>query len=207
MNQADAYDAVALVKMLWPHSDLGPSDEAVAKLWFSRLVPFEAEVVVSAITKLSDEGREFAPPLGVIVHRINQELQDPPPSFEDMMQFIGRHGRCLPYRDGYNTPEDTALAIECLARKGAHEAILRFVAEQGVWALRTVPDGSLFPLDMNQQADRRDKSRHYEHRTVPDWRVDPTPGLALARTQRRLAKVSNGDLRRLTMPDGAEEES
>lgn len=205
MNEGDEWDVLSLVRMLWPHSTLGSDSEAVAALWAAELKPYAAEAVGAAIRELSRQGREHAPPLGVIIQAVETEAQDPPPSFEEVVAFISRHAaRCLPYGER-NTPEDTLTAIENLTRAGAHEAILRFVAEQGVYAVRTMPDGSLYPLDMNQQADRRDKAREYRSRTLEGWRADPTPGLALARTQRRLEAGRASSLSRLRITGPSEE--
>jgi hypothetical protein len=84
----------------------------------------------------------------VVLHRARLLTQDAPTSLEDMMLGFGRHHRCFPYRDGHNTPEDTLACVEALADAGAHAAILRFVAEQDVSAVRTILDRSMHPLDM-----------------------------------------------------------
>jgi hypothetical protein len=64
---------------------------------------------------------------------------------------------------------------------GAHEAACRFVQSIGLGALCKLPDGTLQGLDVGQEADRRDMSRHYRDAVLPDWSRDPRPGVALER--------------------------
>jgi hypothetical protein len=209
VTRAETSEVLAMIGLHWPHSNLGENPVQVLDFWHAQLGDLPADAVAEALTDLSREGREHAPPVGVVFNRAVRGLHELPPSFEDMLLFFSRHHRCFPYRDGHNQPEDTVACIEALTEAGAHEAVLRFVAEQGVYAVRTIPDGSMHPLDMNQQADRRDKARHYEHRTVPAWRADPRPGLALAQASRVLERGAGPRkldvLGALGLPAGAEE--
>jgi hypothetical protein len=105
---------------------------------------------------------------------------------------VARNIRLIPY--DASTPEDTADAIERMALAGAHEAVLRWVQAVGVYAVRMTPDPALMALDIGQQADRRDRARHY----LGPWSCRsgvPIRGRGWRSSGR--AAVEGGELRRL----------
>lgn len=201
MTREQIIDSLTMVAGWWPRSDLGAPDVAVA-LWLDELRPYTPEQVETALRRLHTSGRQDAPTAGLVAQTIQVALQGPPPSFDELQLWISRHARQLPYGQT-NRPADTIAAIERLADHGAHEALLRFVAEVGVYAARMMPDPSLQGLDPNQSADRRDYARGYRDRTIPDWRRDPKPGRALERARKAtLGKQRPGQLNRFD-PHGA----
>ena len=203
MTREEVSDLLEVVDKLWPHSNIvGGNLDLTIKVWHMVMKEAPADAVQEALMAEVAKGEKFAPPPGVLYAQALRVRAGEPPSFEDMQAFLARHTRCLPYGP-FNTPEDTVKAIGALSEAGAHEAILRFVASQGVYAIRMMPDPTLQPLDVGQQADRRDKAREYRQRTLEDWRADPTPGVALVRAQSALGQPS----RRRLESGGSEEAS
>jgi hypothetical protein len=201
VTRQEAAAVVAMLKLWWPHSDLTASGiSATVDGWHEALGSFGAEEVERALRQLRDTGREHAPPLGVVVAAVRRAQQPPPPSFDDVQAYLSRNVSLLPYG---GDDRNTASAVEALTAAGAHEAVCRWVAEVGLYTARMTPDGSLYPLDPGQSADRRDKARSYERRTIPDWEADPTPGLALQRVRERHGVLARAEgLRRLTPEAG-----
>jgi hypothetical protein len=147
---------------------------------------------VAAVTRFAKAGERFPPTSGWVCSEVARRSQAAAPSFDDAQRWIARNIRLIPY--DASTPEETAAAIERMALAGAHEAVLRWVQAVGVYAVRMTPDPALMALDIGQQADRRDRARHYLGVIVPEWRDDPRPGLALERAR---AALEGGELRRL----------
>lgn len=67
MTRKETSHVLAMVNMLWPHSDLGPDAAAVLALWHSFLRDLDAPGVEAAVRDLAAQGREHAPAVGVIV--------------------------------------------------------------------------------------------------------------------------------------------
>jgi hypothetical protein len=199
MTIDEVLDTLSVVRLWWPHSDVDGGDPAsAAKAWHAMLEPYDRDEVEAIIRRLSASGREHAPTVGVVASEVERERQGEPPSFDEAQAFIARNVRALPYSaTGYHSQADTVEAISALAARGAHEVVLRLVASLGLYAVRHMPDPSLQPLDLNQRATRRDHERAYRHQVVTDWRNDPTPGLALARAERRALRAGDSTLRPL----------
>ena len=189
MTREEVADLLEVADKLWSHSNLVTGDlEQTIKTWHAVLEPLPASVVQDALVDMARTGREHAPGPGVVFATARLRSGPAPLSFDDMQKWLSRHMSFLPYvHEG--DAHDTTLAIEILDRHGAHEATLRFVVQHGIEAIRRMPDPTLHPLDPGQQADRRDYARWYRQRTVPEWESDPTPGLALARSQAADARL------------------
>lgn len=195
MTREEVSDLLEVVDKLWAHSNVVSGDiELTINVWHMVLAQVPAKAAQEALMTMARSGREHAPDPGVLFAKAHRSQVAEPPSFEEAQDFLARHASCLPYGQS-NTPEDTVRAVEALAEAGAHEVILRFVQAQGVYAIRMMPDPSLQPLDVGQQADRRDKARDYRSRTLEDWRADPTPGLALTRARQRVLEPGVTQLR------------
>lgn len=188
MNREDTARTIAVVRTLWPHSTLGPDPEAALATWQTMLADATPAEVAEVLRRLAADGREHAPPVGAVAHAVAVARQDGPPGFDDI-----DIGKWLPSRvflrtvydpEGRYSDEATATAIALMTVGGAHEAVLRFVAERGLRAIVTMPHGDRYALDANQLADRRDLSRHYRDQTVAGWRRDPRRGVALERACR-----------------------
>lgn len=186
MTGDEVLDLLTAVRGWWPQSDVDGGDPgATAALWHAELREVDAGEALAAARRLRDSGRAFAPVLGELIAAVGAARQGDPPGFDDVQAFIARHASALPYSPTLtHGPADTVTAIEVLAARGAHEAVLRFVAAQGLRAVKRLPDPSLQPLDRNQLADRRDAAREYAQRVVPEWRADPARGRALERAER-----------------------
>lgn len=206
MTREDVIEILAVVGAMWPHSKIGDPETAVG-VWHGMLAEVPRGDVEAAIKDLAGDGREHAPPVGVVVQAVALRRQGPPPSAEDAHRWLsrqmGKRVAALPNRpwvvpQGVG-PDATATAIAHLAgQPGVHEAVLRWVAAEGVESIRLrLPDPELVTLDPNQLADRRDKLRGYEQRVVPEWRRDPTPGRALERACAR-AGLSVAEMPMLT---------
>lgn len=184
MTYDEVADVLSVVAIKWPHSNLG-APAAAASLWLAELRSFELADVEAAVGRLGD--REHAPTAGIVAAEVRAGLQGSPPSFEELGDAVMRalpapvFLRELYHSDGQYTVADTARAVALLQAAGAHEALLRHVQELGLRAVLTTPHGDREPLDPNQQADRRDMARRYRDATLPGWKRDPRPGLALER--------------------------
>lgn len=192
MTKRETANVVSMVRLSWPHSTLGDSPTEIHATWHDELRDLTSTAVELAVQRLRRSGREHAPPIGVIVQTARLLAAGDPIGFDDMQRLLDRHSRCLPYRPQGQHPGDTIVALERLAAAGVPEIALRFVQQEGVFAVRFMPDPASYALDANQLADRRDKARAYRDRTIPDWRSDPSPGLALRRAQAAL-NVPSGD--------------
>lgn len=182
---------MAIVRTLWPHSVLGPDPEVALATWEAMLADATAAEVSDALHKLAADGREHAPPVGVIAHAVAVARQSVAPGFDDFgeikMRTLGRAMAHDLYRpNGRFSPEDTALAVAIMQAHGVHEAVLRFVVEQGLRAFVVMPHGDMHALDPGQSADSRDFARHYRNVTVPGWQRDPRGGVALDRACRAI---------------------
>jgi hypothetical protein len=152
-----------------------------------------------AVTRWANAGEKFPPTSGWVFSEVERQSQAAAPGFDAISAEIARTlTRALAHElyrpTGAFTPEDTATAVRIMAEAGAHEAVLRFIQEQGLREAWLVPHGEQFPLDVSQQARRRDAMRHYRDVTLPGWRADPSPGLALERARRALEPARRGDL-------------
>ena len=194
MTQDQTGQVIAVVRALWPHSELGGDTDATLGAWHGLLGELPFEAVQASIMRLAKAGREHAPPPGVVARDVAIAAAAPAPGFDEVQAYLSRNTRLLPYA---GDDRDTLEAVVSLTRAGAHEAVCRWVAEVGLYAARMTPDPTLQPLDPNQLADRRDRARSYERRTVPAWEADPTPGLAVELVRRKAAHVEQRDQARI----------
>jgi hypothetical protein len=176
---AEVAKLLGQVARRWPHAQLPPE---TGDVWLEDLADVPGPEAHAAVVQWARGGERFPPTSGQVRSLVEQAAQLPPPSFDEVQAVLSRNASCLPYSpDGQHGPEDTAVAVERLAARGVHEAVLRFVAAHGLFAVRMMPDPRLAALDPNQSADRRDKARDYRDRVLPDWKADPRPGVALER--------------------------
>jgi hypothetical protein len=184
MTSDDVLDVLSVVRMMWPHGDLGQARQTAA-VWLDTLGAFDRAEVEAAVRRLGD--REFPPTAAIVAGEIQRTLQAAPPGFDELAAAFTAalptpvFLRELYDPDGMYSAESTARAIALLQAGGGHEALLRHVQERGLRAFLVTPDGSRYGLDPNQLADRRDAARHYRDSTLPGWRRHPEPGLALER--------------------------
>lgn len=198
MTPAETSALLAMVRMRWPHSNIDADPRALHRMWHLELADYDGREVEAAVRKVG-RGREHAPTLDVILAELDANREGDAPSFEDAMATLSRYSWCLPYTSsGVNPPDDLVVALDALDRAGAPEIVSRLVAAIGVYGLRMLPDGSRYPLDPNERAQRRDAAQTYRHGVMPEWQADPTRGLALAKAVKRLGPVP--DDRRIRPP-------
>lgn len=205
MTRDEVCETLAVVALKWPHSRIGARDETIAG-WLDELGPFDRASVEAAVRRLA--GREHAPTAGVVAAECRRGMQGDAPSFDELQAFVARHSRLLPYESGDRVGQ-TAQAVAALEAAGAHEAVLRFVAGQGAYTVRFIPDGSWESLSEGRAADRRDAARHYRDVTVRGWHANPRAGLAVERACQRagldpveVREVAATDRRRLVARGG-----
>lgn len=182
MTPSELARLIEHVEKRWPHA---PLPLGAGDVWLEDLAEVPFAEAKAAVTAYARAGERFPPTSGYVLSAVVKAAQQPPPSIDDATRQLARLiASCAPY--DARGPEDTATTIAALAERGVHEVVLRFVAEQGVYAVRMMPDADEFALDPNQLADRRDKARHYRDVTVKGWQQDPRPGLALERARAAL---------------------
>jgi hypothetical protein len=196
MTPAEVAFLLEMVEKRWPHA---PLPLGSADVWLEDLKGFPAAECQAAVTRWANAGEKFPPTSGWVFSEVERQSQAAAPGFDAISAEIARTlTRALAHElyrpTGAFTPEDTATAVRIMAEAGAHEAVLRFIQEQGLREAWLVPHGEQFPLDVSQQARRRDAMRHYRDVTLPGWRADPSPGLALERARRALEPARRGDL-------------
>lgn len=78
MTREETADVLAVVRLLWPHSNLGRNPAEVVGIWASMLAAADRESVELAVREQAAAGREHAPPVGVIVKAVADREQDVP---------------------------------------------------------------------------------------------------------------------------------
>lgn len=78
MTREQTSHVLGIVRMLWPHSNLGHNPAEVLALWHSLLIDHQAGDVEHAVRELAATGREHAPPVGLIVRTVAERAADCP---------------------------------------------------------------------------------------------------------------------------------
>jgi len=97
--------------VLWPHARQQASTdhlEVVYELWSS----LDAQEVQSALKALAADGREFAPPPGVIVQKVAHR-QEPAVGFDEVWQAFERANRLGAFHEIPRPDARARLASEC----------------------------------------------------------------------------------------------
>lgn len=102
---------VAGVQALWPHIALADDTPGV---WHSLLEPFELADAEQAVRELAVQGREFPPPVGVLVKALADRATDIPEwdeAWAEIHRLIRRYGSYeLPPEDAFSHPVIAAFA-------------------------------------------------------------------------------------------------
>lgn len=106
---------IAAVRTLWPHSNLGHDTEAVVRMWHSILSDFDARRVDGAIRELAAQGREHAPPVGVVAKTVADRIVDPPDWDEVVAEIEHLKRRYHPALPGRETPPVAAFSHPSVA--------------------------------------------------------------------------------------------
>jgi hypothetical protein len=108
MTYAEVCRLVAVVQALWPHQRLALE---TPKVWFSLLEGFTLEDAEAGVRELAAEGREWPPPVGVIVKTLADRSTEIP-EWDQAWHKIG----CLIRRYGsYRLPPDEAFSHPVIA--------------------------------------------------------------------------------------------
>lgn len=103
---------VAGVQALWPHQPLGAETPGV---WHPLLERFAAEDCEAAIRELATTGREFPPPVGVLVRTVTDRAADLPEwdeAWAEVQRLIRRRGSYNPPTlEDFSHPAVAAFAI------------------------------------------------------------------------------------------------
>jgi hypothetical protein len=196
MTEPEIVALLGYINQRWPHAAL---DSDALPIWLEDLAELPTESCGAAVRRWAKAGEKFPPTSGWVFSEVERQSQTAAPGFDAISAEIARTlTRALAHElyrpTGAFTPDDAAEAVRIMAEAGVHEAVLRFVQEQGLREAWLVPHGEQFPLDMSQQARRRDAMRHYRDVTLPGWQRDPRPGVALERARRVLGPARRGDL-------------
>lgn len=139
MTREQTASVLAVVRMAWPHSNLGGSAAEVVGLWHSFLGSYDVGDVESAIRELVAAGREHAPPIGVVIKGLAIRETDMPEWDEvraEVLRAIGhyRPGREEAQRDPYASPPP---------EYWSHPAIAEFVENSWAeWRASSPSDGT-----------------------------------------------------------------
>lgn len=95
---------LAAVKRLWPYSNLGGAVDDIVDTWHSFLAAFDAHAVEGAIRELAAQGREQAPPVGVVVKTVAERTADVPDFDEAWTEIERLKNRYHPAHPGREVP-------------------------------------------------------------------------------------------------------
>ena len=159
---------LAVVRMMWPHSNLGDDAVAIVGLWHSLLERFDAGDVEAAVRELAASGREHAPPVGLVVKTLAERATDAPEwdeTWSEVHRLIARFGSYrVPPEDEFSHPIVAAFARPawrelCMAPApgtgghGTHEAQQREAYK--AMRARLGRDGALVALGAPRPGSRR----------------------------------------------------
>jgi hypothetical protein len=102
MTREETARVVAAIQLLWPHSNLGGAPADVVSMWHSFLGEFPHQAVDAAVRELSAQGREHAPPVGVVAKTVATRAVDPPDWDEvwtEIEQLLKRYHPGFPNRE------------------------------------------------------------------------------------------------------------
>jgi hypothetical protein len=178
-------DVVLALLGTWP----GRLDEMTATAYIREVEARGARDPRAVLQAIRAMATEHPPSAGVLASMALRAGQPDPPSFEAVIAFVGR---TLASRTPYGS--DALSGYVAFVADECHEAAARWIADIGLPALRSIPDGR-HPLDFGQRAQLRDHERGYrEH--CEAWRSSPHRGVALAHAQHR-DEVAGRDVPRL----------
>lgn len=182
MTDAETKEALRRIVAWWPASRLTRPDLAG---YVERIGGYPWPAVERALERISNRGEQFAPSPGAICLEVERIAQGNPPSWTEATALIARK---VAAHSGPSTERSAETFVAYLSEHG-HEAVARFVAAQGLQAVRTMPDPSRTDRDAGFALGAM--GREYAE-TVKGWEADPTPGLALAEVAPRRAVGGRG---------------
>lgn len=181
MTREQTATVLAVVRLLWPHSNLGGDPQEVVGIWHSMLATADHRAVEAAVRELAAAGREHAPPVGVIVRTLAEREQNLP-DWDEVEAEVRRAVRSYrPPRgaDPYGVPP---------AEHWSHPAIAQFM--DAAW------DEWRFSLE----GDRTFLAQQREAYKALRARAERTGSLALVGAPRR-QQLRRPNLRLLPTPE------
>lgn len=85
MTEADTARLVAMVRMIWPSTDVSIE---ITRLWHTFLDRFALADVEAAVRELAVEGNSFAPTIGQLVAKVSERIDTAPDADEARMEFF-----------------------------------------------------------------------------------------------------------------------
>lgn len=147
MTREETAQVLAVVRLLWPHSNLGHNPNEVVGIWHSMLTVADRESVESAVREQAAAGREHAPPVGVIVKAVADRCEDIPDWDEAEREIRRAIGSYRPPRDVGRTNPYAPPPAEYWS----HPAIARFM--EAAWEeWRMAADGDRTFLAQQREA-------------------------------------------------------
>ncbi len=127
MTRDETGTVLAVVRLLWPHSNMGGDPAEVVGIWHSLLAAADRDAVEAAVREAAAHGREHAPPVGVIVRMVAEREHDAPDWDEVEVEVLRavrsyRPPRGEAQRDPYAEPP---------AEHWSHPTVALFM--QGAW--------------------------------------------------------------------------
>lgn len=115
MTRDDVAAVLALIRMTWPHSNIGDNADQIIGLWHSFLAPLDRQDVEEAVRELVATGREYAPPVGVVVKTVADRQVDAPgwdAAWHEIQTLIRRNGSYrVPAQDDFSHAAVAQFAI------------------------------------------------------------------------------------------------
>jgi len=175
MTYAEACRLVAVVQAIWPHQRLATE---TPKVWHPLLEGFTLADAEASVRELAAEGREWPPPVGVIVKTLADRATEIPEWDEvwhEVHGLIRRYGSYrLPPEEAFSHPVVAAFAPAGVARA------MRCARSRNQWARHAQG-----PAARGVQGAARESSARYRpggHRSAtPRWPAT-APGRSSART-------------------------
>jgi hypothetical protein len=169
MTREEIAQVLTVIRLLWPHSNLGQNPAKIVGIWHSLLHTADVQQVEAAVREQAASGREHAPPVGVIVKAIAEREQDAPDWDEVEREILRAIVSYRPPQDGktfnpYAAPPDGYWS---------HPIVARFM--DGVWD----------EWRLSHEGDRTFMAQQREAYKALRARAERSGGLALVGARRR----------------------
>lgn len=188
MNRDETARVVAAVRLLWPHSNLGGNPADVISMWHSLLGDQLHQHVDAAIRELAAQGREHAPPVGVVVKTLAERTSVAPEWDEvraEILHAIATYRQPPGIQaDPHAPPPDTYWS---------HPLVARFMEPAGVWK----------EWRMSREGDGTFAAQQREAWKALAGRAQRGVALAAVGASRQPGLTRPDYLRALPSPDGA----
>lgn len=166
MTRDETGTVLAVVRLLWPHSNMGGNPSEVVGIWHRMLGECDTADVEDAVRELAASGREHAPLVGVVLKAIADREADAP-DWDEVEAEVLRVIAC------YRPPRDEDPYSAPPVGYWSHPAIAQFMA--GAWD----------EWRMSTEGDRTFRAQQREAYKALRVRAERAGSLALAGAPRR----------------------